>query len=78
VTFHNYAGGAYASAGSIYNATAVLTVVSSSAALGADAVEEFDSGALSNTSVGNNDEIHLIAGNQTSFITITLEREVND
>lgn len=75
VTFHNYAGAAFTVAGSITNAGA--TVVSSTATLAADTVEEFEAGALANTAVADGAALNLVAGDQTTFIVVTMTKIVN-
>lgn len=75
VTFHNLGTSAYTSAGSIKNGA--NTVVSSSDNLGPDAVEEKEGASLSNTGVSDGNEVDLIAGDQNSFITVTMTKKVN-
>ncbi len=75
VTFHNYAGAPYTAAGSVTNAGAV--VVSSSATLAADTIEEKEGADLANTEVAENAAVNFIAGDQTSFIVVTIARKVN-
>ena len=75
VTFHNYAGAPYTVAGSVTNAGAV--VVSSSATLAADAIEEKEGADLANIEVAENAAVNFIAGDQTSFIVVTIARKVN-
>jgi len=75
VTFHNYAGAAYAVAGQVTNAGAV--VVLSSATLAADTIEEKEGADLANIEVAENAAVNFIAGDQTSFIVVTVARKVN-
>ena len=75
VTFNNISGTAFTSAGSVTNAGA--TVVSSSSALAGGAVEEFEGASLSNTEVADGNEIDLNAGDQNTFIAVTMARKVN-
>ena len=75
VTFHNYAGAAFTVAGHVDNAAAV--VVNSTATLAADTVEEFEAGALANTAVADGAELNLVAGDQTTFIVVTMTKKVN-
>jgi len=76
VTFHNTnTTTAFTSAGSVTNGGA--TVVSSTATLAAGAVEEFEGGSLSNTSVADGNEIDLNAGDQDTFIAVTMTKKVN-
>jgi len=75
VTFHNYAGAPYTAAGSVTNAGNV--VVLSSAVLAADAVEEKEGADLANTEVAENAAVNFVAGDQTSFIVVTIARKVN-
>ena len=75
VTFHNYAGAAFTVAGSVTNAAA--TVVSSTATLAPDAVEEFEGGSLANVSVADGAALNLIAGDQTTFLVVTMTKKVN-
>lgn len=78
-SFHNYAGAVYTSAGYIKHDAAVggdsKTAVTSSAGLGADAVET--KAAVANEEVADGRELQLIAGDQTSFIACVLKRKVN-
>jgi len=75
VTFNNISGAAFTSAGSVTNAGA--TVVSSSPSLAGGAVEEFEGASLYNTSVADGNEIDLNAGDQDTFIVVTMTRRVN-
>lgn len=75
VSFHNYGGADFTAAASVTNAGS--TVASSSATLGADAVEEKESTDLSNTSVADGAEINLNAGDQNTFIVVVMTKKVN-
>ena len=75
VSFHNLGASAFTSAASVTNAG--NTVVSSSATLAADTVEEKEGTDLSNTSVADGAEIDLNAGDQDTFIVVTMTKKVN-
>ncbi len=75
VAFHNYGAAPYTAAGRVENAGAV--VVSSSATLAADTIEEKEGADLANIEVAENAAVNFIAGDQTSFIVVTIARKVN-
>lgn len=70
VSFYNQGGSAFTTSAQVTNGA--NTIASSSSTLAANTPEEKEGGDLSNTAISDGDTITLSAGDQPTFIVVTL------